>query len=347
MKNPQSILAIIAMATLATAVAVVSCKKDTENALNPKAYNVQQSFDYRQIEDKSTYFKEFRQKMTDSKTDEAFNLEDAAWHLACLANNDFCKINVEYNEVLFDTVEMQVNVTDGVVLLSDLGMAYEQMCGQIQQYKKEFTHNGQNLYFINVSINTDGNAKIALMSSYNKTSKDLDDHFWYFEDEYSTYMACDEYYSSDSTYYWNTTAKRELQRILNLFEHHDNYIQGPGGTVSFCFYPTQNHIFKYPDCPDPYGSAFFGDSRTFAAEASIGAVFILSYDQICYCIDSYLGLGYDYLDNNSISANEHPVNWVVDTVVQQFSDHRWPTSYHTLQVEYGQIISNNPPGPYN
>ena len=344
MKTSRLFLAIIAMAIVATAVAVVSCKKDTENALN-KEYNTQQSFDYRQIEDKLTYFKDFRQKMADSKTDEAFNLEDAAWHLACLANLDFCNINVECDNFEFDTVEMQVHITDGIILLGDLRTAYEQMCTEIQLFKKGFTHCNQNLYYINVSIDADGNAKIALRCSYKKTSKDLDDHLWYFEDEYSAYLVCNEVFTSDSTYYWNTTAKRELQRILNLFEHYENNIIGPGGIVSMCYFPTQNHIFKYPNCPDPYGSPFFAYSRTFTAEASIGAVFILSTDHMCYCLDSYLGLGYDYLDDYSLCENEHPVNWVICDTIVQFPSHKWPTSFHKLKVEYGQLITANPPGP--
>jgi len=146
MKNPKSIIAIIGLAIVATAVAFVSCKKDNENTLSPKAYNVQQSIDYRQIEDKLTYFEDFRQKMTESKGDDAYNLEDAAWHLACLANLDFCKVNVEYDNVQFDTVEMQVIVTDGVVLLSDLNAAYQQMCNEIQQFKRGFNHENQNLF---------------------------------------------------------------------------------------------------------------------------------------------------------------------------------------------------------
>ena len=344
MKTSKSSIAIIALAIVATAVAFVSCKKDNENNVNPKAYNVQQSIDFRQIEDKLTYLKDFKKKLTESKSDEAFNLEDAAWHLACLANLDFCKVNVEYNDFHFDTVEMQVNVMDGVVLLSDLNTAYEQMCSKIQQFKKGFTHENQNLYYINVSIGDEGNAKVAVMTSSNKASKDLEDHTWYFYSFYEAYMACYEFFTSDSTYLWNTTAKRELQRILNLYEHHDNGIPIPGGQT-MCYFPTQYHVFKYPDYFDPYGSPFFEESRTFTAEASVGAIFILSNDDMCYGLDSYLGLGYDYLDDNSLCENEHPVNWIVGTVTQQFDGHRWPTSYHTLTVEYGQLITANPPGP--
>ena len=334
MKNPQSILAIIAMATLATAVAVVSCKKDTENALNPKAYNVQQSFDYRQIEDKITYFKEFRQKMTDSKTDEAFNLEDAAWHLACLANLDFCKVNVEYNNVQFDTVEMQVNVTDGVVLLSDLGTAYEQMHEQILQFKKGFTHNNKNLYFINASINADGNAKIALMTTFTSSSKYYWDHTWYYDDEWDAVDAFYDYFSEDSIYPWDTKAASELQRALNLVEHH-------GNSTSTCYLSTREQTFDYTNTYDPYESGYYGNSRVFA-KRTISNRFVYNFDldDMVYGLDSSLGLGYDFI---SSYTNECPVCWTVTPVEKHTSNTHY--YYHKLHVNYGQLVSNNPTEP--
>ena len=345
MKNPKSILAIIAMATLATAVAVVSCKKDTENALNPKAYNVQQSFDYRQIEDKSTYFKEFRQKMTDSKTDEAFNLEDAAWHLACLANIDFCKVNVEYNNIQFDTVEMQVNVTDGVVLLSDLGTAYEQMHEQILQFKKGFTHNDQNLYFINASINADGNAKVALMSTFTKSSKYIWDHAWYYEDEWAAINACDVFFG-DERYLWDTVATHALDTALNLVEHHENDSTNPNHIMT-CYLPTRIHVFDYSNTSsDPYLSGFYQESRVFAygyQDANFSH-YLECGEEICYCFDSYLELGYNFINDN-LYANERPVCWKVfpnSKYVNYIT--KW-IHYHQLQVNYGQLFSENPPGP--
>ena len=117
MKKSRLILAIIAMAIVAIAVAFVSCKKDSENASNQKNYTIQPSVDIRQIEDLNAYFSNFKKKMTENKANEAFSLEDAAWHLACLANLDFCKVNVEYDNVQFDTVEMQVNVSGDAMLL--------------------------------------------------------------------------------------------------------------------------------------------------------------------------------------------------------------------------------------
>ena len=58
---------------------------------------------------------------------------------------------------------------------------------------------------------------------------------------------------------------------------------------------------------------------------------------MCYCLDSYLGLGYDYIVNNYLYSNEHPVNWTIDTEVFSFPNHRWPTHFHKLTVQYGQL----------
>lgn len=347
MNKSKSIIAIMFLAIVATAVAFVSCKKDNENAPNTKAYTVQQAADIRQMEDPLAYMMDFKKKLTESKGNEAFGLEDAAWHLACLANLDFCNVNVEYDDFLFDTVEMQVNVTDGVILEGDLLIAYEQMCTEIQQFRKGFNHCDQNLYYVNVAIGADGNAKIAVMSSYTSVSKDLLDHTWYFEDNIEAYLACSQYFSSDSTYVWNGLAESELQRILNLYEHYDGPIVGHGGNVGECYFPTQSHAFNYPNYPDLLGNDFEGNSRVFAGDISVGGVIILTTDQMCYCLDSYLGLGYDYLDTYSMCTDEHPVNWVVSDDVFQFEGHRHPTNYHILTVEYGQLFTINPPGPNN
>lgn len=51
MKTKKLSFAIIAMAIVAVAVAVVACKKDTENALNSKGNNAKEAFDLRKIDD--------------------------------------------------------------------------------------------------------------------------------------------------------------------------------------------------------------------------------------------------------------------------------------------------------
>lgn len=248
-----------------------------------------------------------------------------------------------YDNVQFDTVEMQVNVTDGVVLLSDLNTAYEQMCTEIQQFKEGFTHNNQNLYFITVSINNYGNAKIALMTSFNSNLKYIWDHTWYFENEWAAILAFEDYYSDDSIYQWNTTAARELERILNIIEHHEN--DSSNNQIHIYYTPTQSHTFDYTDYinnTDPYPSGFYNDSRVFVKRTLSSILdYNLSFDEMVYCFDSYLGLGYDFI-NSSLYPNEHPVCWIVSVNYKQLN--YWHFHYHKLKVNYGCLVADNPIG---
>ncbi len=341
MKKTYSILAVVAMAIIAIAMAFVSCKKENENALNNQTDSAR-TFDPRQVEDMSAYLQDFKLKMQSStKDDETLSLEDAAWHLASLANYDFCKVNVEYDDVAFDTIEIQVNITDGEMMMRDLNTSYEQMCAIIQQFRKGFVHNNQNLFFINVTIDAVGNAKIAIMTSFNSVSKYIYDHTWYFYDEFTAMYECEDYFDCDSTYQWNTRAADLLENALNLFEHHENTI-GEDGCVNICFTPTRSQNFDYSNTYDQYHSDFYGDSRVFAMRKnSDNWNFYLTFDQMCYCLDSYLGLGYDFV-NNTLYPNEHPVCWVVYRGT--YHNGSWYYYYHRLHVEYGQLVTH-PSGP--
>lgn len=329
-RNSFFLAALVVVTTIA--VAIVSCKKETENTLNQRANNVQ-AFDLRQIEDMNAYLKDFKVKMAENKSDESYSLNDAAWHLASLANRDFCRIDGEYDDMKFDTIEMQVKVTDGAVLMSDINAAYEQMCNEIQQFKEGFSLNNQKLYFINMLINAEGNAKIALVTSYIYASKDLDEHYWYFPDEFCyAEEFCDSVFDSSIQYRWDSIGRDELTRILNTIEHHST-----NPNMMNYYIPTQTAIFSFSSSyTDPYGSPFVNDSRLFAkVNPYYEYPYNLTNDEMCYCVDSYLGLGYDYLAANSIDQWERPAIWVVSPVTSNYN--RWFVHYHVLTVQYARL----------
>ncbi len=326
-KHSFLFIAVIVVATIASAI--VSCKKETNNALSQRANNIQ-PFDSRQIEDMNAYLKDFKAKMAESKSDESYTLNDAAWHLASLANRDFCRINVKYDDVQFDTIEMSVNVNDGLVLLGDLNIAYEQMCNVIRKFKAGFSHNNQNLYFVNMFINADGNAQIALMTTFFADSKGWEDHQWYFSDAFELADICDSLFDSSIQYSWDSIGRDELARILNCYEHHDL------NTLTSTYYtPTQSFVFDYTTCnSDPYGSPYHCNSRVFALQGNIPFNHNMSTDEMCYCLDSYLGLGYDYLAANSLHQLECPAIWIVQDTTTKYS--RWYIHYHRLFVQYAR-----------
>ncbi len=325
----------------AASVAVVSCKKDTTGQDNAKGTDTQ-AFDYRKIDDKVAYFTDFKKKMKETKDNETFNLDDAAWHLACLANIGYCNVNVKLDDFLFDTIDMQVDVENGTMRLSDISAAYDQMCAKIDEYKKGFDHCDQNLYYINVSINANGDAKIALMNSFTYGAKSWVDNPWYFSDPIVAADACDTYFSEDSVYCWNLLAASELTRVLNIFEHHDN---GTGQYAAWCYTPTRSHTFDYTNTYDPYGSGYgyIHESRVFAKKYPNQFNYIFGLFEMCYCLDSYLGLGYDYISDN-LYSDEHPVCWTVNPVFQQTNTS--VSLYHQLIVNYGQLTSIPTVNPY-
>ena len=342
MKKKNLTLAILVMvvATLIS-VAVVSCKKDTTGQDNAKGTDTQ-AFDYRKIEDKATYFTDFKKKMKETKGNETFNLDDAAWHLACLANIGYCNVNVKLDDFLFDTIDMQVDVEDGIMRLSDISAAYDQMCAKIDEYKKGFDHCDQNLYYINVSINANGDAKIALMNSFTYGDKSWVDNPWYFSDPLVAADACDTYFSEDSVYCWDGLAVTELSRVLNIFEHHNN---GTGQYGTWCYTPSRTHTFDYTNTYDPYGSGYnyVNESRVFAKKINIASLsHNLDILEMCYCLDSYLGLGYDYLTDNNYT-NENPVCWTVSNEYRHANLSYWHYHFHQLKVDYGVLFSNPNP----
>lgn len=328
---------VVAMAIIISAL-VVSCKKETTNALIGNKNESVQSFNPREIEDMNAYLKDFKQKMQSATKgeDEALSIEDAAWHLASVANYELANASVEFDIVRFDTIDLQVTVTGSVILLSDLYKAYGLMCPEIQKFQNSLNLDNQNLRFINVSISDDGRARVALMTTYNTATKDLDDHFWYFDPLANMDSICDHYFSNDSTYTWNGTAINELTRILNLFESCQN-----GPEISY-YTPAESVTFEYNwvDWFDPYGSPFHRNSRICAIYDY--PYHVLTLDEMCYCLDSYLGLGYDYLEN--ASPSKRPVGWRVTATSQWFSQYhdRSETYYHQMTVQYGNYHSDTP-----
>ena len=245
MKKSNSILAIVAMAIVATAVAFVSCKKETENALIQRGNSTRRTIDISQIEDINVYLKEFRQKMTESKGNETMNFEDAAWHLTSLANIDLCQANVEFNDVRFDTIEMQIKTNEHTILLSDFRIIYEQIVSEIQRFQENLSLDNKNLRFVNVFLTNNGIARIIMMTTTNSVFRNLDNNLWYFPDTFCYIDSICLYYFTAPQYQWNTTAKSNLERVMNVFEgritpHVSAYIS------------TRTISFDFPDWKDSY-----------------------------------------------------------------------------------------------
>ena len=334
MKTKKLSFAIIAMAIVVIAVTVVSCKKDNENAMNNKTESAR-TFDPRQIEDMNAYLQGFKLKMqTAAKADEALTLEEAAWHLASLANYDFAKASESYNNLRFDTLHSTIKVTGDIVLLRDLDVAYESISKSISEFEKSIKLVDQGLYFIDVEITETGELLVSIITTFTDGTKYLEDTCYYYEDWFLAYTDCYNYFDEFDELPVQSTGTTELQRVVNL-------IGNDAPMMGYYFTPTSSQTFYFNQNIDPNGSPSYMNSRLFAGSPLYGDYDLHDDDAICYYLDSYLGLGV-----NARPVNEYILSWNLTLVTENYGLNNLPIKQHVLKVNYGERhpISSEPGG---
>lgn len=331
MKKSFIILATIAIAIIAAAA--VSCKKDKqEEPTNNERVGLSTStFTPPQVEDMDAYLKDFKEKILTSKSDETFELDDAAWHLSSLANRDFGNVLVSYNDIRFDTLYGHVKIANGVVEIQDLGAAYDAMYNTLKAYYQSLALEGKHFRFIDAVIGEDGSLTIPVIVTFTKNSRNLEDTLWYFpfvNDPFYIDSICDYYFGSGGPYYASTTAVTSLEYYLSLI------IPTPTGTGTWYYTNQRTQEFSWANYVDPFGSNFLGNSRLYASYASVN--YIIPKNDMCYLLDSYLGLGVSYR-----TMGEEIISW---DVVFCRADSKLPqVRNHKLFVKYGLLVQNPNP----
>lgn len=337
MKNTKSSIAILVMAIVVFASLIMtSCKKETQNSFSNNSINESliSAFDRKGIKDMDAYLKDFKMKMQTviRENDETMDLESAAWHIASIANRDFCNVDVEYDDLRFDTLVMDIPVDGGQISLANMNTVYPEMCSRIEKFQKSLGLNNQHLRFINTAINQEGQIKVSMITTFVNSTRNLEDHLWYFPDTFGLMdSVCYYYFDATTSYPWDTTGGKDyLQWIINMHE-------GISYSHSVAYFvPTRYQLFDYPNYIDPYGSPFRRNSRLFAVWGNYN--YGLDMNEMCYCLDSYLGLQCDYLENNYYVDDEFIVNSKILTGKNVFYGERYTTYYHKLGVQYGQYV---------
>lgn len=337
--------AICAMA-VATMVAVVSCKKDEKSVKlnNSNSSQTVAHFDPSHITDMNAYLADFKQKMKQSqyaKDAEMVSLEEAAWHLSSVANYDFANASVDFTDLRYDTLQYQVNVTDGQVSMADLNALYETVAGDIDAFYHSLDLQEKHFRFIGASVTQEGQISVSLITSYIVL-----DHTWYFIDDWDAFINCINWFDYNTSYVWNTDAVRLLNRALNALEG-KIYSEPEAPPQRYYYVYTQDVVFNYPDYIDPYDSPFIYDSRIFAQECDNNLGPTLDFNDMCYCLDSYLGLPFQYVDTHPNMQNQRPVHWRV------WGDHHpptpgfhWEIHFHIIRVKFGAYFATEFPNQY-
>ena len=324
----------IMLVVAAIAVVVVSCKKENpESLLNNKQQPVK-TFTPPQVDDMNAYLKDFKQKMQAVTRDgeETLSLEEAAWHLSSVANYDFANVNVEFSDLRYDTLRYQVNVTNGQVALTDLNAVYQRIASDIDDFYQSLNLENKHFRFIGASISNSGEVIITMITTWL-------DHTWYFPGPFTAGEACDSLFSEDSVYVWNGLGASELERVINLLESREYSLPNVPSSGRVYFVYTTDVWFDFRYNIDLYGSPFVNNSRIYAKDADSYATPVLSVDEMCYCLDSYLGLGFEYVNDHNL-IDQRPVHWFVEGDSDIFPTNPWPTYYHNVNIVFGQPIES-------
>lgn len=338
MKKSNAIFAILSMAIVAIAVAVVSCKKE-DNAVLPAQKQTNEAFTPPQVEDMNAYLRDFKQKMQSATKgdDETLSLEEAAWHLASMANFEFANANVKCDDIRFDTLYTHININNGVVLMSDLSLAYEIISTNIEKFFDNLPLYNKHFRFINAFIFEDGRVVIPLLTTFSRDSKYLDDNCWFFEDEWSANDSCYKYFNDDLPYPASTVGRVKLETALNLFESHQT-VTTPSHDVIY-YTPTSDTTLYYRYNIDPYGSPCYLSSRLFANNTYLN---MNIKGIVCYLFDSALGKGYELCP-----SGENVVSWGIEYLIeepfQQYHEKLWKEHYQ-LTIYYGLKHGGSLPG---
>ena len=330
------------LVVVATTIAVVSCKKEAPETMLNSQPQVTKSYYPEGVDDMDAHLRDFKQKMKDSpytRDNETLSLEEATWYLSSVANYDFCNVNVEFTDLRYDTLYYNVNVSNGLVSLTDLNTLYQSVASDIDDFYQSLNLENKHFRFIGASISNSGEVVVTLITSFFWL-----DHTWHFTDGFEAFVMCDSLFSEDSTYVWNTTAVRELQRVLNLLEGHD--FEYHNSTYRGYYVYTRTVAFHYMDYIDPYGSPFYMDSRVFAVHGDTYYVHVLDLDEMCYCLDSYLGLPFEYINAHPNLANERPVHWNILHHEYYSDGDKWHIFAHIVSVRLAQLVETEVPNDY-
>lgn len=336
MKKTRFFIATL-LVVAAASVAVVSCKKEANDTLLNNTSSQVKTFAPPQVDDMNAYLKGFKQKMQNvtREGDETLSLEEAAWHLSSVANYDFAKVNVEFTDLIYDTLYYQVSVTNGQITMNDLNTVYENIASDIVDYYQNLDLDKKHFRYIGASISEDGTITLGLIISYVWF-----DHSWYFDSFYMD-TVCDYYFSEDSIYVWNGLGATELERLLNLLEGRDYIMPGESSHSRLYYVYSTEILFDFRHYHDPYGSNYCNDSRIYSVEDDTYAVPVMTIEDMCYCLDSYLGLPFEYVNSHYMMGNQRPVHWHVEGHSGIFGTNHWPTYYHDVYVIFAQVIGSN------
>lgn len=189
MKFTKTIIIFIAMVAL---IAIIySCSKQEQSEPNGSTTEISQSSADIQIENKIRAFKskmEFLRENPSYKSGETMSVDSAVWYMEAASNYTYSHASNTFNELVVDSIEINVPINNGEIQLNDMLEAYDEMINDISESYYAILNEEKYLVFNDISLKTTeiGTATLDIVAGFgvgqaSGTSNIFSDEWWFGE----------------------------------------------------------------------------------------------------------------------------------------------------------------------
>ncbi len=318
MLKKSKIVATVATLLIAVAgvITIEACNKKNEVIKNVPEIVPNKGIVYQsEVPDREAYILEFEKKLQSvAKSDEVLTGENANAFMFDILNFDFCNINGNGPDKTYETSTYTLNVSNGMINLSEFANLYSQISAHVYDYYHSLNFDNKNYYCIEPEIaEFDANATTTTVTVNTTLTSGLSYRNFTYD---STLCDC---FPVDTLYQWQYAA-------LVLTECFNTSIYHPNLSERVFFTSISNTHFDYLHYPQLFNC--YGCNVTHHKITS---------EDMCDYLNAYLDL-----------AEEHRPH--IKTIIQGLvialsadpdnkSCNEQTTLNHTLDVEYGIITA--------
>ncbi len=322
MKKQMKIVATVATLLIAAAgvITIEACNKKNEVIKNVPEIVPNKGIVYQtEVPDREAYILEFEKKLQSAaKSDEVLTGENANAFMFDILNFDFCNINGNGPDKTYETSTYTLNVSNGMINLSEFANLYSQISAHVYDYYHSLNFDNKNYYCIEPEIaEFDANAttttvtvNTTLTSGQMLRDRSVD--------------PC-EYFTAQS-YQWEDAADT-LAKYLKMFR-----TPCMSDETGRCYLTNiRDHTFYYDD---PYYTSHPNAPKLYyCGSCTLNAS--ISQEDMCVLYWNYYNLAHEYCHHFSCV--------LMYDVYALYGNHSKedeviPPLHHSLYVEYADVM---------
>ncbi len=314
-KKKSRIVAVVATLLIAAAGVITfeACNKKNEVIKSVPETMLNKGIVYQtEVPDREAYILEFEKKLqAGAKSDEALTAENANAFMFDILNFDFCNINGDGPDKTYETSTYTLNVSDGMISLSEFANLYSQISAHVYDYYHSLNLDNKNYYCIVPEIaefdasatSTTVTVNTTLTSGQLLRDRSVDPCENITQDEYQ----------------WREAAE-VLSDCFNMSIYHPNLSERVFFT---CISYKHFDYIHYPQLFNCYGCNVTNH--------------MISNEEMCIYLNSYLDLAEEYRPHIKNIIMGLVKAWNANPEIESSNDQT--TLNHTLDVSYGIITA--------